>query len=117
MRSAQPSIFFYQKNVTDARILHFFAKTDIKKLKAHQKLFLTYVLGGAAEYKGKSLWEAHKNLVRDHGLSDPHFDAVGENLMTTLDDLNVPDAEKTEIGTIFESVREQVLRGDAVTAS
>ncbi len=100
---------FYEKVLADERIKHFFTDTDMKKQANHQKQFLTYAFGGSASYSGKSMKAAHKNLVEKMGLNDTHFDAVMENLGSTLKELGVPDDLIGEAAAIAESTRGDVL--------
>ena len=100
---------FYDKVLADDRIKHFFKDTDMKDLRAHQKLFLIYIFGGSASYIGKSIRDAHKNLVDNMGLSDEHFDAVVQNLGVTLTELDVPDDLITEATEMVKSVRADIL--------
>jgi hemoglobin len=100
---------FYEKVLADDRIKHFFNETDMKKQAIHQKQFLTYAFGGSTSYSGKSMKAAHKNLVDKMGLNDSHFDAVMENLGSTLKELGVPDDLIGEAAAIAESTRGDVL--------
>jgi len=100
---------FYGKVLADDRIKHFFEGVDMKRQASHQKQFLTFAFGGGPDYPGKSMRHAHKRLVEEMGLNDTHFDAVVENLGTTLQELGVADDLITEVATIAESIREDVL--------
>lgn len=100
---------FYDKVLADARIKHFFVNTDMAKQRQHQKTFLTWAFGGQPGYNGRGMREAHKPLVDKLGLNDTHFDAVVENLATTLSELGVSDALIGEVAKIAESIRDEVL--------
>ena len=100
---------FYTKVLADDRIKHFFANTDMAKMRDHQKKFLTFAFGGPSRYTGRSMGPAHAKLVKEMGLNDTHFDAVMENLGATLTELNVPADLIGEAAGIAESVREDVL--------
>ncbi len=100
---------FYDKVLADDRIKHFFKDADMKNLRAHQKLFLTYAFGGAPSYPGNNLSDAHKNLVDNMGLTDEHFDAVIQDLGATLTELDVPGDLIAEAAEIAQSVRDNVL--------
>lgn len=100
---------FYKKVLDDPRINHFFAGVDMNRQANHQKKFLTYAFGGTDKYTGRSLREAHKRLVAEMGLNDTHFDAVAENLVATLQELDVPEDLIQEVGGILESTRSEVL--------
>ncbi|MEB3212690.1 MAG: group 1 truncated hemoglobin [Leptolyngbyaceae bacterium] len=80
---------FYQRVLDDNRIKHFFDGVDMVKQKAHQTAFLTYAFGGTNRYSGTHMSAAHKHLVEKMGLNDEHFDAILENLVATLKELNL----------------------------
>ena len=99
---------FYTKVLNDNRINHFFENTDLNHLFNKQKEFLTLAFGGPSSYDGKGLREAHKHLV-EKGLNESHFEAVIENLGTTLKELKVPDELIEEAAGIALSVKNDVL--------
>ena len=49
----------YVKIFADPDLEDFFRKTNKDRQKEMQRQFLTYLTGGAAEYHGKSMKEAH----------------------------------------------------------
>ena len=83
---------FYQTNLADERLLGFFNGVDLVGLKKHQFNFLRYAFsdGRVGRYTGKSIYHAHKRLIEELGLNTTHFDYVAENLVSTLNGLNVP---------------------------
>jgi hemoglobin len=99
---------FYRKVLADDRISQFFDGVDMDRQRAKQKAFLTFALGGPANYTGKDMREGHAHLVA-RGLNDSHFDAVMENLGATLQELGVPGDLITEAAAIAESTRNDVL--------
>lgn len=99
---------FYRKVLADDRINQFFDGIDMDKQSAKQKAFLTMAFGGPNNYSGEDMRNAHANLVKQ-GLNDSHFDAVAENLQTTLEELDVPADLISEVMTIAGSTREDVL--------
>jgi hemoglobin len=99
---------FYRKVLVDDRIAHFFEDVDMEKQAAKQKAFLTYAFGGPHNYTGKDMRAAHAHLVA-RGLNDSHFNAVVENLASTLQELNVPNELIAEVAAIAESTRSDVL--------
>ena len=83
---------FYQTNLDDERLLGFFGGVDLAGLKKHQFNFLRYAFsdGRVGKYTGKSIYEGHKRLIDEKGLTTTHFDYVAENLVATLNGLSVP---------------------------
>ncbi|POZ50580.1 group I truncated hemoglobin [Methylovulum psychrotolerans] len=99
---------FYRKVLLDPRINHFFENVDMEKQAAKQKAFLTMAFGGPHSYSGEDMRKGHAHLVK-MGLNDSHFDAVVENLGSTLSELSVPQELIAEVVTICESTRNDVL--------
>lgn len=99
---------FYGKMLGDERVSHFFASTDMERQRNKQKAFLALAFGGPSGYDGKDLREGHAHLVTK-GLNDSHVDVVIEHLGATLKELGVPDSDISEVASIAESVRDDVL--------
>lgn len=99
---------FYRKVLADERINRFFENVDMEKQAAKQKAFLTMAFGGPHHYTGEDMRKGHAHLVK-MGLDDSHFNAVMDNLSTTLSELNVPQALIDQVAAIAESTRNDVL--------
>lgn len=100
---------FYRKVLADPRVNYFFDGIDMNRQRAKQKAFMTYAFGGAPNYSGQSMRDAHKRLVEEKGLGDEHFDAIAELLQDTLEELSVPENLTGEVMAIVESTRDDVL--------
>lgn len=96
---------FYRKVLLDERISQFFDTTDMASQHTKQKAFLTMAFEGPNNYSGKDMREAHKHM----NLTEEHFIAVAENLVATLQELNVPSDIIDEIIDICLSVKSDVL--------
>ena len=99
---------FYRKVLVDERINHFFQGIDMDRQAAKQKAFLTMAFGGPNSYTGEDMRKGHAHLV-ERGLDDSHFDAVVENLGSTLTELGISDELISEVVAICESTRDDVL--------
>lgn len=99
---------FYRHVLSDERINYWFDGIDMDKQAAKQKAFLTMAFGGPHNYTGDDMRKGHAHLV-EKGLNDSHFDAVAENLVKTLNDLNVPQELQDEVMAIVASTRDDVL--------
>ncbi|HHS84045.1 MAG TPA: group 1 truncated hemoglobin [Gammaproteobacteria bacterium] len=99
---------FYRKVLVDERINHFFQGIDMDRQAAKQKAFLTMAFGGPNSYTGEDMRKGHAHLV-ERGLDDSHFDAVVENLGSTLTELGISDDLISEVVAICESTRDDVL--------
>jgi hemoglobin len=96
---------FYTKVMADPVINHFFKNTEMPRQIAKQKAFLTYAFGGAENYSGKSMRDAHSHLE----LTDEHFNAVAGHLKSTLEELSVPEDLQGEVMAIAASTHDDVL--------
>jgi hemoglobin len=96
---------FYRKVLADDRISEFFDTVDMEGQHAKQKAFLTMAFGGPNEYTGKDMREGHKHM----DLTEEHFTAVAENLVATLQELNVPQGHIDSIVAVCLSVKDDVL--------
>ncbi len=96
---------FYRKVLSDDRISQFFDSTEMEEQHNKQKAFLTMAFGGPNNYNGKDMREAHKHMQ----LTDTHFGAVAEALVSTLEELNVPKEDIDSVVEIALSVKDDVL--------
>lgn len=99
---------FYRKVLADYRINRFFDGVDMEQQAAKQKAFLTMAFGGPNNYTGQDMRNAHARLVK-MGLDDSHFDAVMENLIATLQELNVPQNLIDQVDALAQTTRNDVL--------
>jgi hemoglobin len=78
---------FYERVLGDPQLAPYFEGVDMPRLKRHQVLLVTQVLGGPKNYDGRSLEEAHEGLGIDHD----DFAAVAGHLTGAMRDAGVPD--------------------------
>jgi hemoglobin len=95
---------FYNDVLADDTVNRFFAHTDMKKQRLHQTAFISYALGGPAQYTGRSMQEAHAGL----NLQPEHFEAIVKHLSDALAEHNVSleeiDAVIERVATLKEAV-------------
>lgn len=85
---------FVDNNVAnDARINHFFANTDLERLKKLLVEFVDNAAGGPQAYTGRDMKTAHAGMH----ITVADFNALVEDLSKSLDTLKVPAAEKQEL--------------------
>jgi len=96
---------FYKRNLSDDRVKHIWATTDMDKLKAHQNAFVSKALGGPDNYAGRDMREAHAHLA----LTDEHFDAVVENLSAAMSVCGVSDEDISTVCGLLEPLRDACL--------
>lgn len=99
---------FYEKILSDAQLAPFFDGIDMQRMARKQKAFLTVAFGGPNRYTDRAMRGAHAK-ARANGLNDSHVDAVVGHLAQTLKELGVGEAEIQEVGTVAESVRDDIL--------
>ena len=80
---------FYERVTADLELAPFFAKTDLKKLRAMQREFFSVALGGPVTYFGKPLAYAH----RGRGIERRHFQRFVEHLLATLADQGLAERD------------------------
>jgi hemoglobin len=96
---------FVSRCAGDARINPKFARTDVSRLK---KMLIDQVCeasGGLCTYTGRSMKETHDGMAVTAG----EFDALVEDLVMTLDELNVPEAEKQELLSVLGPMRGEIV--------
>jgi hemoglobin len=76
----------YEKIFNDPELSEFFKKTDKEHQKEMQRLFLTFATGGSTEYHGKDMTKAHQG----RGIGEKEFNKVAGHVISTLNDLQVP---------------------------
>ncbi|MBA3539628.1 MAG: group 1 truncated hemoglobin [Deltaproteobacteria bacterium] len=84
---------FVANVVADARINAFFKGVDAVAFKKQLVDQICNATGGPCEYKGKDMKTAHTGMK----ITDEHFTALVEDLVTTLDKFKVPEKEKGEL--------------------
>jgi hemoglobin len=97
---------FYRRVLDDAAVAGYFRGVDLPRLIAHQKAFLTTVLGGSSVFTGRQLRDVHQPLA----ITDEAFDAVVEHLIGTLRDLGTPAGLASEVQGELERFRVEVVR-------
>ena len=78
---------FYVRVLGDPQLAPYFAGIDIARLKRHQVMLVSQVLGGPAKYDGRPLAEAHAGL----GIDRDDFSSVVGHLAAAMKDAGVPD--------------------------
>ncbi|MFQ5990638.1 MAG: group 1 truncated hemoglobin [Candidatus Methylomirabilales bacterium] len=96
---------FVANVAADKRINHFFAKTDIARLKANLVSQICEATGGPCKYTGRTMKEAHKGM----GVSSADFNALVEDLVKTLDKFKVPEKEKGELLAILGPMKADIV--------
>jgi hemoglobin len=97
---------FYSRLWADPSLNQYFAGIERDALKRHQRMFLTYVLGGPGAYTGRSLVDGHTGL----NITDEAFDTVAHHLLLTLEELDIDRPLIRIIMGFVEGARGQVVQ-------
>ena len=98
--------YFYDHLVLqDNTVNQFFTKTDMKNQKKKQANFITFALGGAPKYTGKTMREAHKGM----GIQPEHFQTIINHLVTTLKVHGVEQQDIEAVGAKLMALRPEIL--------
>jgi hemoglobin len=97
---------FYARLWSDPDLTHYFEGIDKDALKKHQRMFLTFALGGGADaYTGRPLASAHQTL----NITNDAFDSVAYHLRLTLEECDVERPIIHIVMGYVEGTRSQVV--------
>ena len=96
---------FVARCAADNRINGKFARTDIPRLKAMLVDQVCEAAGGPCTYSGRDMRTTHTGM----GVTAAEFDALVEDLVATLDQFNVPEAEKSELLGALAPMRPDIV--------
>lgn len=110
---ADPRVNWRRKGVTTGGFLRIRKRSaewhptaaEVERLKKHMAQFLSVATGGPAEYEGRDMEAAH----RDMKITNAEFDASVGDMKATLDALSIPTPEQKELLAILESTRPQIV--------
>src|SRR3954451_23904114 len=104
---------FYSRVLGDPLLAPWFARVEMRRLKAHMRKFLATALGGPEIYRGRDMSAAHAGL----GVTDEAFDRVVSHLVATLIELDVADELIAAIGAKLAPLRAAVVAVPQATSS
>jgi hemoglobin len=96
---------FIANVAADERISGFFANTDITDLKAKLVDQVCAGTGGPCAYTGEDMKTAHAGM----GITEGQFNAMGEDMLKTLDKFSVPEQEKGELMALLGSMQGDIV--------
>lgn len=100
---------FYELVLDDARLASYFTDTDLPRLKRHQVLLVSQVLGGPANYDGRDLREAHAGM----DISREHFGLVVSYLAQALSEAGVDQEVISRVGATLAATQDDVVASAA----
>ena len=108
---------FYSRLLADPGTARFFATLiegdGMARLKRHQVLLLTKVLGGPDRYDGRDLGAAHADLA----ITDDAYQRVSLYLLTVLHDFKVPMDVLQVADSTLRAVRPQIVSESSLEAA
>lgn len=99
---------FYKDLLAHPELSRYFSGIDMAKLIDHQTKFISHVLGGPAQYEGRTLEASHASL----SISNSDFDEVAEILRENLEDAGMEDDDIESVMTIVGSTRSSIVTRD-----
>jgi len=78
---------FYDRVLADPELAPYFKDVDLVRLRRHQVLLVSQVLGGPADYDGRELRDAHAGM----DITREHFTTVVTHLVDAMKGAGVPD--------------------------
>lgn len=100
---------FYELVLGDPQLAAYFTDTDLPRLKRHQVLLISQVLGGPADYDGRELRHAHAGME----ISRQHFRLVVAYLAQALTEAGVDDEIIARVGATLAATEEDVVAAAA----
>jgi hemoglobin len=96
---------FVARCAGDDRINGKFVRTDIPRLKKMLVDQVCEAAGGPCTYTGGSMRETHDGMA----VTDGEFAALVEDLVATLNEFNVPEAEQQELLGVLGPMRDDIV--------
>src|SRR5918995_7224294 len=91
------------------RIKQKFARTDLARLTKEFVDQLCEATGGPCTYTGRNMTETHADM----GVTNGEFDAFMEDLVATLDEFRVGEAEQDELVSMLRPFRGEIVEVDS----
>jgi hemoglobin len=96
---------FVSRCASDARINGKFVRTDIPRLKTNLIDQICEATGGPCTYSGRDMRTTHDGMAVTAG----EFDALVQDLVATLDQFSVGEAEKAELLSALAPMRADIV--------
>lgn len=100
---------FRDRVAGDDRINRKFARSDLARLRQELIDQVCEVAGGPCKYTGRSMKEAHAGM----GVTSGEFDALVQDLVTTLNQFKVGEQEQQEILGVLGPLKSEIVEVDS----
>ena len=104
---------FCRRVMADPALSPYFDGIDMRRLKSHQRAFISAAIGGPEPYVGRSMREAHALF----DIQPEHFDRVVHHLVNTLADLGVADLIIDAVGAKLAPLKAEIAPDATTLAS
>ena len=101
----------YDRLLLDDDLAPLFDGVELRRLRRHQVEFLTWALGGPAEYDERLLSLAHQG----RNITDLHFDRFAAVMRSVLEDLGMQEEGVRGFMGVIERSRSQVVEHHSST--
>jgi len=91
--------------LADAALAPFFEEIDIETLRDHLADFLTVLTGGPDIYKGRDIYEAHKDFT----ITAAHFDRLMQHITAAATELGIEPEDIATVAAAITDLKEQVV--------
>jgi hemoglobin len=98
--------------LSDAAVKAYFdhmSLDETRKLRQHFIDFLVEAAGGPAYYIGRDMRTTHVGM----GITDAQWDAFVADISSTLDHLQVPERECSEVLTLMGTLKQEIVESSA----
>ncbi|RDI71376.1 group I truncated hemoglobin [Halopelagius longus] len=95
---------FYERVLSDERLVGYFDGMDMQELRAHQVQFISSVAGGPVDYSA-DMYEAHAHL----DITEADFDAVADHLERALRENGVGDDNVEAIMSEVAALKDPIV--------
>ena len=95
----------YDRVLTDAELAPFFDGVNIEVLREHLADFLTVLTGGPNIYKGRDIYEAHKDFT----ITKAHFDRLMQHIAAAATELEIEPDDITAVAAAITNLKDKVV--------
>jgi hemoglobin len=103
------AVAFENRAAKDDRINQKFARTDLNRLTKEFVDQLCQDTGGPCRYTGRDMTETHAHM----GVTSGEFDAFMEDLVATLNEFNVAQADQDELLGLLKPMESEIVEVDS----
>ncbi len=100
---------FYGNVLADPDLVGYFDDTDLDRLKAHQRAFVSAALGATSGYGGRGMKQAHAG----RGITGEAFDAVVGHLAAALIECGATMDQVGQVAELLAPLKPDIVEGSA----